>query len=68
MDRRKSTNTSANILYLEFAEQMTVFANTGCNKLTGQAILREDYISIDINNSDVASCSAKQQNVDLLLS
>ena len=62
-----SASTGSNILYLEFGEQMTVFANIGCNILTGRAVLREDYIIINISDSNTWSCSDKDQTVNSLL-
>ena len=59
--------TTENSLSLEFGEQMTVFANTGCNKLSGRAVLREEYIIIKMNNSDVRTCSAEDETLDTLL-
>lgn len=59
--------SAENSLSLEFGEQMTVFADTGCNKLSGRAVLREDFIIITMNNSAVRTCSAEDEAVDTLL-
>ena len=63
----KPVNTVSNVLYLEFGEQMQVFASTGCNILSGQSVLREDYIYISIDHSNTVDCSAKDQTVQSLL-
>lgn len=63
----QSLSAGSNILYLEFGEQMTVFASMVCNMLAGKAVLRENYISFNISHSNTRDCSSQDQTLKSLL-
>ena len=57
----------SNTPYLDFGEQMTLSANTGCHILSGRSVLHENYIIFTLRLSSRSTCPAKQQKMALLL-
>lgn len=52
---------------IDFGEQMTVTGNTGCNRFSGLATLRDDKFVIVSMKSTMVFCTASQYQMDLKL-
>jgi heat shock protein HslJ len=49
---------------LDFGEQMHVSGNTGCNRFTGSAVLRDEYFRIDSMASTRRLCAPAQNELE----
>ncbi len=52
---------------IDFGEQMTVTGNTGCNRFSGRATLKNDQFVIGSMTSTMMFCSASQNKMELKL-
>jgi heat shock protein HslJ len=49
---------------VDFGERMTVTGNTGCNRFTGRAVLREEFFVIERRTSTRRACMGAQDEIE----
>lgn len=52
---------------LDFGERMTVSGRSGCNRFTGQGVLREDYFFIERLSSTQNQCAPRQVELEAIV-
>jgi heat shock protein HslJ len=63
-DKLEAVNAGSRIPDIDFGEQMTVSGNSGCNRFSGRASLRDRWFSITSMMTTMMSCTPSQNQLD----